>query len=231
MARSWLTTAAIGAGLVIVMSASGPPRPAAGRAAGPAPTVSTTLPPAVTVSPVTDAPPTTAPALSTAVPPRTAAATSALSTRRPTTTSLAPGSGTVAPSPVAGGLAIGDSVLEDVQLYAASTLASHGIAINAAVGRQWGSGEAMFASLRAAGRLPGVVVVALGTHGRVGPADFDAMMAAVAGARRAVFMTVTGPYAANNSVIVAGVARYPQAALADWAALSAAHPGWFAPDR
>jgi len=44
-------------------------------------------------------------------------------------------------------------------------------------------------------------------------------------------MTVTGPLIANNNVIRAGVSRYHQAALADWATVSAAHPSWFAPDH
>jgi hypothetical protein len=44
-------------------------------------------------------------------------------------------------------------------------------------------------------------------------------------------MTVTGPVAANNAVIRAGVARYHQDVLADWAALSAANPTWFAADH
>jgi hypothetical protein len=56
------------------------------------------------------------------------------------------------------------------------------------------------------------------------------MMQAAAGATRVVFMTVTGPCVANNPIIAAGVARYPQAALADWATLSAPHHDWFARD-
>jgi hypothetical protein len=127
-------------------------------------------------------------------------------------------------------VAVGDSVLEDVQLYATATLSSHRITFNTAVSRAWISGETIFNSLRASGRLPPVVIVALGTNGVVRPADFDTMMESVAGATRVVFMTVTGPEVANNAVIRAGVARYPQAALADWAVLAAAHPDWFAPD-
>jgi hypothetical protein len=127
-------------------------------------------------------------------------------------------------------VAVGDSVLEDVQLYAPATLSSHGITFNTAVSRAWIAGETIFNSLRADGRLPPVVIVALGSNGAVRPADFDAMMRAVAGATRVVFMTVTGPETANNAIIRAGVARYPQAALADWAALAALHPGWFARD-
>jgi hypothetical protein len=151
----------------------------------------------------------------------------------PTTTPLAPAPAIVAARPpvAGGGVAIGDSVLEDVQLYAPATLTSHGISINGSVGRQWGTGEAMFSSLRASGKLPAVVVVGLGTNGRIGPADFDAMMRAVAGAKRVVFMTVTGPYASNNPVIRAGVAHYAGvAALADWATLAASHRSWFAKD-
>jgi hypothetical protein len=133
--------------------------------------------------------------------------------------------------PPGGGVAVGDSVLEDVALYAPTTLTSRGVAINAAVGRQWASGEGILGSLRASGRLPPVVVVALGSNGPISAAAFDAMMAQVAGARRVVFMTVTGPLVANNAVIRAGVARYGQDVLADWAALAAAHPEWFAPDH
>jgi hypothetical protein len=71
----------------------------------------------------------------------------------------------------------------------------------------------------------------LGSNGPITSADFDKMMSGLTGVRRVVFMTVTGPLIANNDVIRAGVARYPQAVLADWATLSAAHPTWFAKDH
>jgi hypothetical protein len=136
------------------------------------------------------------------------------------------------PQPVAGGgVAIGDSVLEDVKLYAPATLASRGIAINAAVSRQWGVGISILSSLRAGGKLPPVVIVALGSNGQVNGSQFDTMMQTCAGARRVVFMTVTGPLIGNNPVIQAGVARYPNAVLADWAGLAGSHPDWFAPDH
>jgi hypothetical protein len=174
-----------------------------------------------TTTTTTTVPPTT----TTTLAPATTTTARVLPTTRP---SVAP---PVRPATVAGGLAVGDSVLADVQIYAPSTLVARGIGFNAAVGRQWGSGRAILASLRARGRLPSVVLVALGTNGPIGAGDFDAMMQAVLGARRVVFMTITGPYAANSSVIRAGVARYPEAALADWAGLSASHPGWFASDH
>ncbi len=105
------------------------------------------------------------------------------------------------------------------------------IAIDAAVGRQWATGISIVSGLRAAGKLPPVVIVALGSNGQVNATQFDQMMAACAGAVRVVFMTVTGPLIGNNPVITAGVARYRNAALADWHTLAAAHPDWFAPDQ
>jgi hypothetical protein len=122
-------------------------------------------------------------------------------------------------------------VLEDVALYAPTTLEAHGISINAVVGRQWNAGMAVLASLRAQGRLPGVVIVALGSNGRITASMFDQMMQVCAGAKRVVFMTVTGPLIGNNPILRAGVAHYPNAALADWNALAKSHPSWFAPDH
>jgi len=78
--------------------------------------------------------------------------------------------------------------------------------------------------------MPPVVVVALGSNGQITSTMFDQMMQLLAGASRVVFMTVTGPLIGNNPVIRAGVARYPNAVLADWNALAAQHPDWFAPD-
>jgi hypothetical protein len=147
----------------------------------------------------------------------------------PTTSTLVTTTTTV---PTAGpGVAVGDSVLDDVKLYAPTTLTSHGISIDAAVGRQWKVGISILTALRAAGQLPPIVIVALGSNGRITATLFDQMMQACAGAQRVVFMTVTGPLIGNNPIIRAGVARYPTAALADWNILAAKHPQWFAPDH
>ncbi len=193
-----------------------------------------TLPTTTAPEPVTttSTPPATSPATTAATTPKTAPRTvpaptpTAAPTIAPT---IAP---TTRPSPVTGGgVAIGDSVLEDVQIYAKDTLASKGISFNVAVGRQWNVGVTIVAQLKASGKLPPVVIVGLGSNGVVKPAQFDQMMQAAAGAQRVVFMTVTGPLVGNNPVITAGVARYPKAALADWAALAAAHPEWFGSDH
>ena len=129
-------------------------------------------------------------------------------------------------------MAVGDSVLEDVGLYAPGTLQSHNIAINAAVGRQWAAGISILSGLRASGKLPPVVVVALGSNGRISDTLFEQMMQVCAGAQRVVFMTVTGPLIGNNPILSAGVVRHaPVAVLADWNAMASAHPDWFAPDH
>ncbi len=155
------------------------------------------------------------------------AATTVPATTVPATTHPQP-----LPPPVAGsGVAVGDSVLEDVKLYAPATLTSHQIAIDAAVGRQWSVGVGILSSLRASGKLPPVVIVALGSNGRINDAQFDQMMQACQGAKRVVFMTVTGPLIGNNPIIAAGVARHPGALLADWNTLVNAHPDWLAPDH
>ncbi|MDQ1426741.1 MAG: hypothetical protein QOK39_217 [Acidimicrobiaceae bacterium] len=166
-------------------------------------------------APALDPPTTTAPA--TTAPPTTAA---------PTTVAKPP------PVLAGAGVAVGDSVLQDVGLYAPATLQSHNIAINAAVGRQWPAGITILSGLRASGKLPPVVVVALGSNGRISDTLFEQMMQVCAGAQRVVFMTVTGPLIGNNPILTAGVARHaPVAVLADWNATASAHPDWFAPDH
>jgi hypothetical protein len=77
------------------------------------------------------------------------------------------------------------------------------------------------------------VVVALGTNGPITATDFDTMMSDLAGVTRVVFVTVhvDQPWQDPvNAVLEAGVARYPNAVLADWAGLAAAHPEWFYSD-
>ena len=180
--------------------------------------------------------PGTAVAAATTVPTTALAAPTTTSTTAEPPATTAATTPKTAPAPVpthvtGGGVAVGDSVLEDVQIYAQGTLASKGISINAAVSRQWSAGVSILSQLRAGGKVPPVVIVGLGSNGVVNASQFDQMMQAATGAKRVVFMTVTGPLVANNPVITAGVSRFANATLADWAALAAAHPGWFGPDH
>lgn len=126
---------------------------------------------------------------------------------------------------------VGDSVLLDYSSLLSSDVP--GASIVAAVGRQWLSGVALVRSLRAAGELGSTVVVALGTNGPVTNAGFEQMMAALAGTRRVVLVTVhvDRPWQQEvNAVLRSGARRYPRAVVADWATLASSHPGWFYPD-
>jgi hypothetical protein len=104
-----------------------------------------------------------------------------------------------------------------------------GVDVEAAVSRQWATGEQLLQQLRSEGRLGAVVIVALGTNGPISSADFDAMMAILAGASRVVFVNIVVDRSwqdPNNQVLASGVARYPNTVIADWASLEAQHPDW-----
>ncbi|HXQ91078.1 MAG TPA: hypothetical protein VN768_05915 [Acidimicrobiales bacterium] len=108
-----------------------------------------------------------------------------------------------------------------------------GITVDAAVSRQWSDGETVIRQVMAVPDPPAVVVIALGTNGPIVDADFDAMMSMLGGARRVVFVTVhvDRPWQDQvNTVLADGVARYPNAVLADWQGLAAQNPGWFYSD-
>jgi hypothetical protein len=123
--------------------------------------------------------------------------------------------------------AIGDSVMLD---YSGALIADMpGVDIDAVVGRQWDTGVQIAERLRATGELGATVVIGLGTNGPVSSADFDSMMAPLAGASRIVFVTVAvdRPWEAEvNSLLNSEAARYPNVAIADWAGLVAHHPDW-----
>jgi hypothetical protein len=155
----------------------------------------------------------------------------------PTTTVPLPTTTTTLPPPgpgfVAGRVtAIGDSVMLDYQDPLRFDIP--GVLVTASVGQQWGEGEAIAQYLKSVDALGAKVIVALGTNGPITDADFDAMMALLQGASRVVFVNVhvDRPWQdANNAVIDRGVARYPNAVMADWATLAAQNPQWFGGDR
>jgi hypothetical protein len=155
--------------------------------------------------------------------------TTTSSTSTTTTTSTLPPPG---PGFLAGHVtAVGDSVLLDYQDPLQTDIP--GINVQAIVGRQWGTGEAVLAGDKEAGQLGAEVIVALGTNGPITAADFDTMMDILSGASRVVFVNVhvDRPWQdPNNAVLAAGVTRVHNAVIADWATLAAANPGWFGTD-
>jgi hypothetical protein len=127
--------------------------------------------------------------------------------------------------------AIGDSVMLDYQATLQADIP--GVIVQAETSRAWSAGETLVAHDKADGRLGAEVVVALGTNGPITAADFDAMMRILQGASRVLFVNlhVDQPWQdPNNAVLAAGVARYPNAVLADWFTLATQHPDWTGPD-
>lgn len=123
--------------------------------------------------------------------------------------------------------AVGDSVMLDYQTALEQDVP--GIDVQAAVSRQWTTGETMLQQELAAGTLGAVVVVGLGTNGPITATDFDSMMTMLSGASRVVFVNVfvDRPWQdPNNAVLAAGVARHRNAVLADWYTLASQHPTW-----
>ncbi len=104
------------------------------------------------------------------------------------------------------------------------------------VGQQWDQGVSNVGELRADGRLGSTVVIALGTNGPVTSSDFAAMMSALHGVAKIVFVTDyvneswTDWQASNNAVIEDGAARYGNVTVANWCALAEANPKWFTPN-
>ena len=122
--------------------------------------------------------------------------------------------------------AIGDSVMLD----AAPGLEQSGFIVDAAVSRQFVTGIDILRWRRAAGGLPRLVVVDLGTNGPISSALFDEMMGVLHGVPRVIFVTVKEPRwweGEVNDVLRAGVARWQNARLVDWYAYSLGHPDWF----
>ena len=128
---------------------------------------------------------------------------------------------------------IGDSVMLDVAPALKSVIP--GIDVQAALSRQWDQGVALAQQLRTGRTLGATVVVELGTNGPITAAQFAAMMDALRGASRVVFVTVHLPASYSwsqsvNQVLEAGAAHYRQDRVADFATVAAAHPEWFGSD-
>jgi hypothetical protein len=155
-----------------------------------------------------------------------------------TTTTTGPTTTTTStlPAPAAGFeaghvTAVGDSVMLDYQDPLQTDIP--GIAVEAAVSRQWVDGETILSQLKSEGQLGAEVIVALGTNGPITDTDFDNMMSILQGASRIVFVNVhvDRPWQdPNNQVLTSGAAKYPHVYIADWATLANQNPQWFGSD-
>lgn len=134
----------------------------------------------------------------------------------------------VAPRPHGAVLAVGESVMLGAANELGRTLGS--VDIDASTGRQVRQTIDLLEEYAAAGALPDTVVVQAGDNGRFSAGDFDRMMEVLAGVQRVVFVNLHADrdwIAGNNAVIAAGVGRYPNAVLVDWAGATAETPDLF----
>jgi hypothetical protein len=109
-------------------------------------------------------------------------------------------------------------------LGASAALSAYGITVAAQESHSWDWGVSVVRGWVAAGAHPSILIVHLGNNSAVSAAQFDAMMSA-AGAAQVYFVTVYEPslvahQAEVNNALAAGVARYSNAHLIDWASVA-----------
>lgn len=127
-------------------------------------------------------------------------------------------------------LAIGDSTM----LLALPSLARDGFDVNAHGCRQYPEALALLAELARAGRLPHLVVIALGANGTIEPHEIAEAMRILGTRRVLVLLTPRelGGGSGSDAQLVRAESRHHGEALValDWVAYSAAHRQWFEPD-
>jgi hypothetical protein len=122
-------------------------------------------------------------------------------------------------SHVAGQLvtAVGDSIM--VASTPALQTALPGIYIDAEVGRQFGTGLAVIADLKAKGLLRPILVVGLGTNGPVTAGQISQLFAEIGPDRKLVLVNTfeNRPWEQEvNSMLATAATQHPGVVLADW---------------
>ena len=141
-----------------------------------------------------------------------------------------------APAPTApvtapGVVAIGDSVMEGAKGSLESAIP--GIVVDADKSRQFSHAIEVVQVYRATSALPAVIVIHLGTNGRITNDLFNQMMRTIGPGHTVYFLTARVPRlweAEVNNTLRAGVARWPSAHLIDWHDYAGAHDDWFVND-
>ncbi len=131
---------------------------------------------------------------------------------------------TTGPPAAVSKLALGDSVM----LGAATKLAESGFVVDAIESRAFVNGLDTILTLRDQGRLGDVVVVHLGTNGRIREGDLTQMMEALAGVPQVLLLTIDVPRdytAGNNALLYDAANTFPNVQLLDWAGLNDNCPG------
>jgi hypothetical protein len=127
-------------------------------------------------------------------------------------------------------LAIGDSTM----LLALYDLAGRGYDANAHGCRQFPEALALLGALRRAGRLPHMVVIALGADGSIGHRQIGEALGLLCCTRLLVLVTpreLGGGSGSDAVTVREEVSRHRnRARLLDWVRYSAGHGDWFQPD-
>jgi hypothetical protein len=127
-------------------------------------------------------------------------------------------------------LAIGDSTM----LFAVPYLAERGIDANARVCRSWAEGLDIVRERKRAGRLPSLVIMALGANSWVRPIDVRRTLELI-GPKRTLGLvthrTWFGKPGPDTGVIRRMARRYrKRVKFYDWVHYAAPHPAWFVND-
>jgi len=127
-------------------------------------------------------------------------------------------------------LAIGDSTM----LFAVPYLAERGIEANARVCRSWAEGLDIVRERKRAGRLPSLVIMALGANSWVRPIDVRRALELI-GPKRTLGLvthrTWFGKPGPDTGVIRQMARRYrKRVKFYDWVHYAAPHPAWFVND-
>ncbi|HEY8581986.1 MAG TPA: hypothetical protein VIL49_03535 [Capillimicrobium sp.] len=127
-------------------------------------------------------------------------------------------------------LVIGDSVL----LGAVPQVARRGVEVDAKGCRTFAQGLALVRQRKAAGRLPRVVALALGTNGTVSRAEIGAAMRVLGSRRLLVLVTpreVGGVSGSDAAAMRRAARRHPgRVRVLDWVRRSSGRGSWFAGD-
>lgn len=129
-------------------------------------------------------------------------------------------------------LAIGDSVMDRSRDAIAELVPE--LTVDARGNRVWTDTISILERHRAAGTLPEIVLIHLGTNGPFSASDVDATLSILEDADHVIVFTakVPRPYESIvNRRIVDGASRYENVTVVDWHTMGNANPHWFTHDQ
>jgi peptidoglycan/LPS O-acetylase OafA/YrhL len=144
---------------------------------------------------------------------------------KPTTTTTAP---RVPPAHVLG---IGDSVMQGAKASLVATIP--GIGVDAIKSRQFFQAVTIVQQYESLSALPPVVVIHLGTNGRITNDIFDQIMRTIGPKHDVYFLTARVPRlweSEVNTTLHEGATRWPDAHVLEWHDFAGCHDDWFVAD-